>query len=92
MNAQGLLIIVVLTIVLIKIVLRQQGSFHVTNGLGQTIAEFVEILFVQVDFHLYKITVIVFAALTFGDGDVIVVVSGSFYIKKVSAFSCTYTL
>lgn len=63
-----------------------------TNGFSQSIAEFVEILFVQMNFHFYKIAIVEFAAFTFSDGNVIIIVSCGFHIEKISALTSTNTL
>jgi hypothetical protein len=58
----------------------------------QGIAKFVKILLIQVNFGFDEVAIVKFAAFAFGNGDVIVIVPGGFYIKKIGAFSCSDTL
>lgn len=62
------------------------------NRFSECVRKLVEILFVQMYFGFYKTAVIEFTALAFSNGDVIIAVSGSFYIEEICSFSCLYLL
>lgn len=76
----------------IEIKVGHQFCFNIINRLIQCFDEFVEVFFVQENF-VTVIAVIIKPFATFSDGQVIVIPSGSSYIKKVrSSLSSTDAL